>query len=146
LKAEALTYSITVTEAPSDQERAAITDPLIAFNLSHGAPDDYRLLVLAWKDSSGSTIGGLWGHTSCDRLHVVGLFVPEPMRGSGIGRELMLQAETIAQERGCIGAWLDTFQFQAPEFYEKLGYTIFGMLTDHPRGVTHYFMQKYFKV
>ena len=46
------------------------------------------------------------------------------------------------EPRGCVGARLDTFEFQAPGFYEKLGYTRFGRIDDHPRGYSRFFMQK----
>ena len=54
----------------------------------------------------------------------------------------MQKAEQIALEHGCVGVWLDTFAFQARPFYEKLGYTCFGQIDDHPRGSARYFLQK----
>jgi len=54
----------------------------------------------------------------------------------------MEQAETIAREAGCTGIWLDTYEFQARGFYEKLGYTLFGTLDDYPVGQRRFFMQK----
>jgi ribosomal protein S18 acetylase RimI-like enzyme len=68
--------------------------------------------------------------------------VPEAQRGAGIGRELMRRAEAEAVERGCLGAWLDTFSFQAPGFYERLGYSIFGRIDDYPPGHSRFFMRK----
>jgi ribosomal protein S18 acetylase RimI-like enzyme len=54
----------------------------------------------------------------------------------------MQQAEDIAREAGCAGIWLDTYEFQARGFYEKLGYTVFGELPDHPAGMKRFFMMK----
>jgi GNAT superfamily N-acetyltransferase len=73
------------------------------------------------------------------------LFVPETLRGQGLGRELMRRAEEEAIARGCHASWLDTFQFQARGFYERLGYTCFGELSDYPPGFSRYFMQKMLK-
>ena len=70
------------------------------------------------------------------------LAVPESMRGQGIGTELMRRAEREAVVRGCRNAWLDTFEFQARPFYEKLGYTCFGELADYPPGFSRYFLRK----
>ena len=92
----------------------------------------------------GATIGGLWGRSAYEWLFVELLFVPEHLRGSGVGNSLMRQAEKIAQQRGCTGVWLDTFAFQALEFYKKLGYTVFGELKDHPLGISQYWLQKRF--
>ena len=47
-----------------------------------------------------------------------------------------------AKAAGCYMAQLDTFDFQAPGFYEKQGYEIFGTLTNAPKGHTHYYMKK----
>ena len=51
-------------------------------------------------------------------------------------------AENFARERDCIGVWLDTFDFQAPAFYRKLGYQAFGQLNDYPPGHQRLFFQK----
>ena len=64
------------------------------------------------------------------------------IRGQGLGSKLMLQAENEAALRGCHSAWLDTHKFQARGFYEKLGYEIFGELSDYPTGYSRYFMKK----
>jgi ribosomal protein S18 acetylase RimI-like enzyme len=70
------------------------------------------------------------------------LIIPEALRRKGLGRKLMEQAEKIARTRNLTGIWLDTFDFQARPFYEKLGFTIFGELKDHPRGISQYWLQK----
>jgi GNAT superfamily N-acetyltransferase len=69
------------------------------------------------------------------------LWVSDSLRGRGIGRELMAGAEAHALERGCHSAWVDTFSFQAPGFYPKLGYEVFGEL-DYPPGHKRIFLRK----
>ncbi len=54
----------------------------------------------------------------------------------------MQAAENEALARGCHGAYLDTFSFQAPDFYQKLGYEIYGKLDDFPKGHCRYFLRK----
>ena len=90
-------------------------------------------------------IGGLWGRTVYDWLFVELLFVPDALRGRGVGSEVMKRAEDEALTRGCHSAWLDTFEFQARGFYERLGYICFAELRDYPAGVTRYFMKKALK-
>ena len=70
------------------------------------------------------------------------LVVPEQTRGQGLGRRLMSLAEAEAVKRGCHAAWLDTFEFQAKAFYEKIGYSCFATLPDFPKGSSRYFMRK----
>src|SRR5712691_3125402 len=69
------------------------------------------------------------------------LWVHAELRGQGIGRELMARAEQRAAALGCHSAFLDTFSFQAPGFYQKLGYTVFGTL-DYPPDHKRFFLQK----
>ncbi len=75
-------------------------------------------------------------------MYVQFLAVPPRLRGQGLGRALMQRAEAFGRERGIIGIYLDTFEFQSRGFYEKLGYSLFGQIEDHPRGLHRYFLQK----
>ena len=58
--------------------------------------------------------------------------------------QLMNDAEREAIRRGCRGAWLDTYSFQARGFYERLGYTIFGTIDNYPPGHSRIFLKKTF--
>lgn len=121
--------------------------PLIAFNNSRASqPENHRSLVIILSDPDTHDIrGGLWGGTNLSRLHVELLFVPETLRGRGLGRKLLLDAEQEAIRRGCLGAWLDTYSFQARGFYERLGYSVFGILDDYPPGQHRVFLHKRFR-
>ena len=119
-----------------------ILDRLAACEESVAGPLALKPLAILIKDDAGQTIGGLWG-TSLFRWLVVELvFVPETLRGTGLGTTIMRKAETIARERDCIGIWLDTYSFQAPDFYRRLGFESFGQVDDQPPGETRHFMKK----
>lgn len=136
--------NITMTDTPEAHMKRAIVAPLARFNGAQvGRPEDYhRLAILVSHPDTGEILGGLWGETMYSHLHVEVLFVPESLRRIGIGRRLMSQAEGEAIRRGCCGAWLDTFSFQARGFYERLGYTVFGTIADCPPGHSRFFLQK----
>ena len=68
--------------------------------------------------------------------------VDERARGQGIGTQLLTAAEDLARSRGCIGASLDTFEYQARPFYEKLGYKLFGTLDGFPPGSRQFYLSK----
>jgi GNAT superfamily N-acetyltransferase len=88
----------------------------------------------------GGLLGQIWGHW----LHISIVWVAEPARGKGHARALVEAAEAYALSRGCRGAYLETFSFQARPLYEKLGYELFGELADYPPGHSQYFLKKTF--
>ena len=133
-----------VLDAPTDEDRAAILAPLAAFNRRHTRSGATGPLAILLKDGEGATIGGLWGTLLFGWLRIELLFVPEAMRGASVGTAVMRRAEAVAAERGCIGACLDTYSFQARGFYEKLGYNLFGTIEDCPPGGAHHYLQKRF--
>ena len=137
-----MNHSIRLTDVADAAARDAIAGPLRAYNTEITGREGPGPLVLVLENSDGHPIGGLWGRTPYGWLIVELLFVPKELRGKGIGAELMSLAEREAISRGCHSAWLDTFEFQARGFYERLGYVSFAQLSDHPPGLTRYFMKK----
>ncbi len=135
-------YTLALTDTADDDARKAILAPLVDYNTRQAGPGQHRPLAVLVRDESGSVIGGLWGHTGYDWLFTQLLVVPETLRGRGVGTGIMQLAEREAVQRGCHGAWLDTFEFQARGFYERLGYECFGELPDYPTGYARYFMRK----
>ncbi|CAN5409642.1 GNAT family N-acetyltransferase [soil metagenome] len=137
-----MNFTTHLTDTPDDQARAAIIKGLLAYNRAQTGISDNRPLAVLVHDAEGQVIGGLWGRTAYGWLFTELLFVPKSLRGKGVGKSLLLQAEAQARERGCHGAWLDTFAFQARPFYEGLGYACFGEIEDYPRGSSRFFMKK----
>jgi len=90
----------------------------------------------------GRSVGGLIGSTNLGWLHVSLLAVAPEARRGGVGRMLLNAAESLARERGCHGAWLDTFEHQGPEYYPRLGWEKFGELPDFPKGSCRRFYRK----
>ena len=137
-----MNYTLELTDVADDKIRRQIAAPLIKYNDSKGGPDHYRPLIVALKNAAGTVEGGVWAYTNFGWLFVQLLVVPETVRASGYGRRLMAVAEEEAVRRGCRNAWLDTHEFQAPGFYEKLGYSVFGTLPDYPPGFARIFLTK----
>ncbi|WGF87695.1 GNAT family N-acetyltransferase [Marinivivus vitaminiproducens] len=138
-----MTVDLMVTETPDDEGRAAIEEGLVRFNARHiGMRDTRHLSVLIRDGATGRPTGGLWGKTSRGWLVIELLFVPEDRRGAGLGASLVRAAEDAAEKRGCHGARVETYDFQARGFYEKLGYHVFGVLDDCPTGHAFYALQR----
>lgn len=104
----------------------------------------YQQSSPAAKPSSPDMLGGLVGHTWARWLHITYLYVTASARGTGLGRTLLDHAERIARERGCVAAIVQTWDFQATEFYAKFGYEVKGMVEGYPPGITDYTLVKRF--
>ena len=107
-------------------------------------PRDWEATHFALTAEDGSVAGGVYGATMWGWLMIDGLWVSERLRGKGYGTKLLLSAEQAAMDRGCVGSWLGTFDFQAREFYERHGYVVFSELQGFPPGHTHYHLRKIF--
>jgi GNAT superfamily N-acetyltransferase len=123
--------------------RQHIRDHLNTFNVAVTGLAEYHAVSVFLRDEHDEIRGGLLGNIWGGWLHVAILWVSEPLRRRGYGRQLLEAAERYAVQHGCTWAWLTTFSFQAPEFYPKLGYETFAILEDHPRGHRHHFLQKH---
>ena len=94
-----------------------------------------REIACFLRDQAGNVLGGVKGiYSNYGWLWVDLLWISEPYRGQGYGTKLMNQIEGEAAKNGCRNAYLNSFSFQAVEFYRKLGYRVFGQLEDFPRG------------
>ncbi|WP_397453849.1 GNAT family N-acetyltransferase [Pseudomonas sp. NA-150] len=133
---------IEVELAPQEADYQAILAPLRAFNQEQATLTNAEKIALLIKDDVGKPLGGLYAKVFGQWLFVELLAVPEVARGQGLGSQLMNMAEQLALEKGCLGIWLDTFSFQAPDFYHRLGFSVFGELKDYPPGHSRFFMQK----
>ncbi|WP_052402552.1 GNAT family N-acetyltransferase [Muricoccus aerilatus] len=134
---------IEVTAAATEADRDVILSGLLDFIRAEAGVVGMPLAVLV-RDEAGLVVGGLTGRTSGAWLFVELFWLPETLRGSGLGTRVLLAAETEAQTRGCLGSHLDTYSFQAPGFYRKLGYEVFGIIEDHPPGHQRFWMRKRF--
>jgi GNAT superfamily N-acetyltransferase len=132
---------IVTTDEPGEATYDAILAGIVDYNDVHAGLSGHRVLAVLVKDE-GKVLGGLWGATGWEWLFVHLFWLPESLRGVGLGRDLMRRAEAEAVNRGCRSVWLDTFSFQARGFYEKLGYRLFGTLDGYPPGHQRFFLQK----
>ena len=135
------TYELTDNPPPDAFEK--LWAPLLAFNERAVGDAKARTLAILLKDPTTDVlVGGLWGRSLWGSLFVDIVFVPEQLRGNGIGTSLLQQAEQEAIRRGCRDMWTETYAFQARPFYEKLGFTVFGRLDGPAPSFPRYFLKK----
>jgi GNAT superfamily N-acetyltransferase len=137
-----MTHTLTLTAEIQETDRSAIVAQIVSYNNGKAGPGNGHALFVLLHNEKNEVAGGLLGATGRGWLFVDHLVVSEPLRGMGIGTEMMKAAEAEAITRGCCDAWLNTFEFQARGFYEKLGYTCFGELPNYPAGFSRFFMKK----
>ena len=109
---------------------------MLAYHSSKGhirkEKDDYLSIVI--KNQKNNILGAIVVSFRWGAMHIETLWINESIRKKGWGTKLMKKVEKEAIKRKCHLSYTDTFSWQAPKFYEKLGYTLYGKLNDYPKG------------
>ncbi|USD67824.1 GNAT family N-acetyltransferase [Vibrio sp. SCSIO 43136] len=128
---------------PSDEVKDFIYKGLLSFNLPNFPEEEIEKIACVAKSPQGEIVGGLTGDIFTNTLFIEYLWLDESQRGSGLGTQLVQMAESKAKEKGVTDIYLDTYSFQAKDFYLKLGFEIVGKYSGFPtKGVDKYFLQK----
>ena len=126
-----------------------IIDKIVEYNLSivpSKQETDFLWINRIVEDKNGNIIAGIISKMYCwNCLYIDVLWVKEEHRKDGLGSRLLKEIESVAIEKGCYLIHLDTFDFQAKDFYIKHGYEVFGVLDECPEGHKRYFLKKIFK-
>lgn len=134
---------IVVTDVIDEQVASMIGDGLDRFNaLQTGYSDKQPLAVVVKHPDTGQVLGGAVGRSSLGLLFLDLFYLPESLRGSGLGTQILLAFEAEGRRRNCRSAVLYTISFQAPGFYERNGWHIFGEIPCEPPGTSRVFMTK----
>lgn len=130
-------------------EEDFIIDKIVEYNLSivpSKQETDFLWINRIVEDKNGNIIAGILSKMYCwNCLYIDILWVKEEHRKDGLGSRLLKEIESVAIEKGCYLIHLDTFDFQAKDFYIKHGYEVFGVLDECPEGHKRYFLKKIFK-
>ena len=134
---------VFVTDKPDDEARAAIGEGLAVYTREMAGARDGRALAAVVKDGgSGRAVGGILGRSTRGVMFLDLVFLPKALRGSGLGSRLLAMAEEEGRRRGCRSAVLWTLSFQAPDFYKRHGWRVFGEIPCEPPGTSRFFMTK----
>jgi GNAT superfamily N-acetyltransferase len=135
---------ITINFEPdaSKEDKTAAIAILREFNRQFYPQPQWQAINIFARDLSKKIVGGIFGEIGCGWLHIEILAIDKKLRRKGIGSALLETAEQEGKRQGCIGVYLETFEFQAREFYERHGYAVFGVQENYPVGFKRYFMQK----
>ena len=129
-------------ENTESQKAQKIGELVRSYNRSKREAAESESLNLYIEDEHGRLLAGLVAETFGNWLEIEYLFVKEELRGQGIGSQLLQQAESEAKKRNCRYVFVNTYQFQAPAFYQKHGYQEVFTLKDYPcTGQRHYYQK-----
>ena len=134
--------ALEITDQIQENDQQAVYRGLLEYNLARIEDQHPQELGVYIRSESGEITAGLIGNTHGNWLTVKFLWVSESLRGQHIGSELLEAAEQTARERGCKYSFLDTFGFQAPEFYQKHGYHVVFTLEEYPISGKRYYFTK----
>jgi GNAT superfamily N-acetyltransferase len=118
---------------------------LLRFNREQVGQTRYKRHVLGARDAKGHLLGGLILQSYWRESYIEAFWLSARARRSGLGSQLVQEAERLARKRGSRLIHLNTYSFQAPRFYEKQGFRRFGSISGSPKGESRYFYVKRLK-
>lgn len=126
-----------------------IVDGLVKYNLSKvPKTQEIEFIDIRKKivDGNNNIIGGCLAKMYCwNVMYIDVLWIDDAYRKQGLGERLLREIEQIARDKKCSLIHLDTFDFQAKDFYVKYGYEVFGVLEDCPENHCRYYLKKKLK-
>lgn len=135
----------SITHDYNDEDYDYVAESLYEYNvretgglLKKPAHDIHLFL----RDESGRVAGGIFGETFSYCMYIDVFWIDELYRSQGCGKRLLLEAERAGKAMGCLFSHTSTFSYQAPEFYKRMGYEVFGVLDEYPDGIKQFFLKK----
>ncbi|CAJ1848992.1 Acetyltransferase [Aeromonas jandaei] len=136
--------NIEIYNESQEEIFSVLVDNLRQFNFKRMGEERSQPLMVIIRNDNDEIVGGIAGRTIYHQLLIEVLWVHNDKRGQGLGIKLMEIAEHEAQKRGCIAAQVDTLSFQAPKFYEKMGFKIVGKVSGVKNSPDRYFLLKHY--
>ncbi|MCJ7566860.1 MAG: GNAT family N-acetyltransferase [Anaerolineales bacterium] len=130
-------YNIVYDDNPEESAWGIIGRGVGNYNEQQAGDNKFQRLCFVLNSPDQVIVGGVIGETYLDLL-----WVKDELRGHGYGHRLLTLAEDEARGRGAKNAYLDTFSFQAPDFYKQHEYQVFGELQNYPPGYQRCFLKK----
>lgn len=136
---------LVIAEGESNKtDKQVLVDGLLAHHKSqgHARPSPFNFSIFL-KDANNKIYGGIIASILWNGMHLDALWVDPAIAREGWGSKLILAAEKEAVKRGATISYTDTFTWQAPKFYEKLDYKLYGKLENFPEGSSlNYYCKK----
>jgi ribosomal protein S18 acetylase RimI-like enzyme len=135
-------YKIISVDNPEESAWGIIGGGVASYNKQQVGDNKFQRLCFVLQGPDQTIVGGMIGEIYWEWLYLDLLWVKDELRGRGYGHRLLTLAEKEARQRGARNVYLDTFSFQAPDFYKGHGYQVFGELSNFPPGHQRFFLTK----
>lgn len=126
----------TTVGRPNPKYYKTLSDGMLLYHTKMGHRRTSETVNIFVKDENKKVVGGIIFTVLWNGMEINSLWVNEKYRGQGLGKRLVRTAESEGKIRGCTISYTNTFTWQAPEFYERLGYKVYGKLNNFPPGNT----------
>jgi GNAT superfamily N-acetyltransferase len=126
--------------APGEEAYETLNGRLVDFNrtMVNWGPTAFTVVL---RDENGGVRGGAHGVVRMGAVEIRSVWIDGDLRGQGFGAKIVRAVEEEARRLGARAALLDSYEFQALGFYEKLGYASFGSFT-YPDGVSRFYLSR----
>lgn len=135
-------FRITIHDGHLPAESAVVDAGLGSFNDAAAPLHEVRPIACFAHGDDGAVIGGAVGRWWGGCAELQQLWVEDAHRKHGLGAALVGAFEEHARAKGCTYLYLETFSFQAPAFYERLGYVTEYVRRGYPHGIAKFHMAK----
>ena len=132
---------VTKVGEPDPEDKNILVEGLLSHHANQGHKRKSEAFSIFLKDENNKVLGGVIVSFLWNGMEILSLWVDEPVRKQGWGQKLMEAVEEEAVKRGCTIAYTNTLPWQAPSFYTKLGYILYGKLEGFPEGhsLSHFY-------
>ena len=137
-----MTYQITYVTNPKSEDIQLLNDRIMEQAKQKKGMKQLDFFAFFIRDENGTIVGGCGGDNMYGGLFVGQLWVSEHLRGKGYGTQLMQEAETLAKESACNFIAVNTFDWEALDFYKKLGFYVEFERKGFDNDSTFYFLRK----
>lgn len=136
------TEPIMMETNPTLEDQQFLEDRLYDYNVEQTGLDDGQGYAFFVRDDHQEIRAGVAGWMWGGSCYIRSLWIHKDLRGQRVGTKLLQSVEQEALARGCQQIVLESFSFQAPGFYQKLGFETFAVLNEHPRGYQQHYLRK----
>lgn len=136
-----MNYTLDLDNHPNPVDIDILQQGLNTYNAAQ-LKERPREFAIYLRDEDGKIHGGITALAFSDSIHIALLWVSEDSRSQGYGSLLLEAAEDEAIKSKLQYAYVDTFAFQAGDFYPKHGYELIGKIDHALLGHSRLFYRK----